>query len=854
MATKTSILIFYLSLAKDTHRFMKIASHVTLAVVLIAGIVLTFLNIFQCNPVGAVFAVTIQDNATCISLVTLYLVSAPVNIITDVAILVLPIPVLTGMRLPTKQKNILVATFLLGIFVTIVDVIRVYYLQEASFQQETPGLDSSTSIVGTRLGDVANFAWTASLSLMWSAVEVNVGIITACIPTLKPLVKRIRPSWIGNMRNGSFTFSGTHTSKTIDHDMEGQPHQRLASEAAVEPNRFHPLPPTLGGNQEQELGMMDFLTNAIDHAAVANERNEIANPAAQEQEGQEQEMSFADVLNAGPTLNRSDTVCTLGTTGETVYFGFVNMRRPKSMMRTRGRDCWKYCITVTILFFLWGFSYGLLNTLNSKISQIIGATSMAQVIGLQSAYFGAYFFGPLTCGRFVLKTEHGFKSTFITGLCIYAVGILMFWPSAVLYSYAGFVISNFVVGYGLSILETAANPFLALCGASRYMESRLLLAQAVQAAASVISPLLAEKALFTTVNGKGSLIDVQWTYLAIAFFCIILALFFFYMPLPELSNEDLDIQAMHEKPFEFPQPPKSNPHNASSGQPGNDRHIGGVSVVVLTLILGVTAQYLYVADQEAVSQYLNLILSTSGNANIASTPSTLDFLSQLLITHTAFTLGRLSAAGLCAILQPRKVFLAYWLLSVLLAALVFALTNISADSLTAIVTLLYFFQGPLWPITFAITLRGQGRRTKDAAAYLTSGASGGAILPWLMYIIARSNPPLKIQYSYCIVLAAVSLGLLYPLYLNFYAPARALVYACKEDAFEEGNGDGGSGHGREASTTMSLPMSRRFSEKLTGIFQKMRPGSETGSANSDVAVVEHKERRSPDADDGRGDG
>lgn len=805
MVTKISVLIFYLSLAKDTQRFMKLASYITLAVVVIAGIVLTFLNIFQCNPVGAVVAVSNDENATCISLVTLYLVSAPVNIITDVAILVLPIPVLTGMRLPTKQKNILVATFLLGIFVTIVDVIRVYYLQEASFQQE------ENPLVGTRLGDVADFAWTASLSLMWSAVEVNVGIITACIPTLKPLMRRIRPSWIGNGRSGSFTHSGTHKSEKLDTDMEGQPHERLASSATADhPQSSHPQ--TSREQVEQEVGMMDFLTNAIDHAATHNETT----PASPN--NPDQEMNFQDILNAGPELGRSDTVVTLGTTNETVYFGFVNMRRPRSMTKTRGRECWKYCTTVTILFFLWGFSYGLLNTLNSKLAQIIGAITDAQVIGLQTAYFGAYFFGPLTCGRFVLKTEHGFKSTFITGLCIYAVGILMFWPSAVLYSYTGFVVSNFVVGYGLSILETAANPFLALCGASRYMETRLLLAQAVQGAASVISPLLAEKALFTTVNGRGSLIDVQWTYLAIALFCVILALFFFYMPLPELSEEDLDLQAIQEVPFQFP---------LQSTTTHDEKRTGKQRTILLTLVLGVAAQYLYVADQEAVSQYLMLLITPVGNQNLVHSYTELDFLSQLLIAHTAFTIGRLSAAILCALFQPRKVYLCFWTSSVFFAALTFALNGISTNALTAVVVLLYFSQGPLWPITFAITLRGQGRRTKDAAAYLTSGASGGAILPWLMYAVLGHNTTRKVQYSYFIVLIAISIGLIYPLYLNFYPGAREQIHARRTSLDDQG--------------AENASPKRKLSENFKIMFAKIKPGSDA-SASSDVAHVEHEEQ------------
>lgn len=164
MATKTSILIFYLRLSRNTNKLLRIASYLTLAVVNIAGVVLTFLNVFQCRPVSSAFNPSITPDQ-CISLVTLYLASSPVNVITDLAILVLPLPVLTRMNLPQKQKTILIFTFTLGIFVAVVDVVRIYYLQKA--QVEVP--DGSIAEPSTGIGDETDFAWYASLSLMWTA-------------------------------------------------------------------------------------------------------------------------------------------------------------------------------------------------------------------------------------------------------------------------------------------------------------------------------------------------------------------------------------------------------------------------------------------------------------------------------------------------------------------------------------------------------------------------------------------------------------------------------------------------------------------------------------------------------------
>src|ERR1700712_3090970 len=96
----------------------------------------------------------------------------------------------------------------------------------------------------------------------------------------------------------------------------------------------------------------------------------------------------------------------------------------------------------------------------------------------------------------------------------------------------------FIVGSGLSTLETAANPFIATCGPPRYSELRLTLAQAFQAVGTVVAPVLASQVIFKNVNDK-SLTSVQWVYLGIAIFVFLLAVVFFIVPLPEVTDGDM---------------------------------------------------------------------------------------------------------------------------------------------------------------------------------------------------------------------------------------------------------------------------------------------------------------------------
>ena len=131
----------------------------------------------------------------------------------------------------------------------------------------------------------------------------------------------------------------------------------------------------------------------------------------------------------------------------------------------------------------------------------------------------------------------------MTGLAVLAVGCLLFWPSGVYRSFGGFCGSMFVVGSGLSTLETAADPFLSICGPPRYSEIRLNLAQAVQGVGSFVAPLLASRVFFAhTVNNAEGLRNVQWTYLGVAGFVALLIVLFFFAPFPEITDADMGMQ------------------------------------------------------------------------------------------------------------------------------------------------------------------------------------------------------------------------------------------------------------------------------------------------------------------------
>lgn len=782
MATKTSILIFYLRLARNTQKLLRIASYVTLAIVNVAGIILTFLNAFQCTPASAAYSKNPSESGNCMSIVTIYLCSAPINVITDLAILILPIPVLTGMRLPQRQKTVLVFTFALGIFVTVVDVIRIYYLQQAADVQ---------TLIQSRIGVGGDFSFNASMALMWSAVEVNVGIICACIPTLKPLIQRVLPVLImDRRRSASDKDPTTGLESHAARNVKSEPSHQMSSISGHAPS-IRPLPlPRQAGNLEEEMDTMDFVTST----------------------------------GVEPETGQANTTRTY-VTEQSVYFGFIDMRRPKSMLKTKGTEAFKYCAVVATLFFLWGFSYGLLNTLNMEISEIADE-STTQTLSLTAAYFGGYLIGPLTIGQWILR-HGGFKACFISGLCIYGTGTLMFWPSAVLLSFPGFLISDFVVGLGLSTIEIAANPFIALCGPSQHAEYRLLLAQGIQALGALLSQLLAQKVLFPNVVQRQTLIDVQWTYLAITLFTGMLALFFYYMPLPEASDTDLQLQS-DDLGIYLTTPSILTPR---------------VPLIYLTLALAVFAQFIYVAIQECVSAYFGPLLTMLSTPN-TPTPLNLTVDDYDLLSHTTFALSRFICAPLCLIFPPRILLLATFIGGIIFTALTAAL-HINVNAVSGLALMVFFFEGPVWPLIFAIALRGMGKRTKLACAFLTASAGGGGPFPFVMWAVQQASHK-TIQYSFYVVVALWVSGIIFPVYLNLVAGARYQVDPSKSSSLSD---DGQLRHGRGPADERPETRTNRLSNGVRNIMNQLGGGtSNSGKHSQNIGLpgVEHRESGSDD--------
>jgi FHS family L-fucose permease-like MFS transporter len=151
-------------------------------------------------------------------------------------------------------------------------------------------------------------------------------------------------------------------------------------------------------------------------------------------------------------------------------------------------------ILVTCLFFLWGFAHNLDPILIPHLKRSFTLTN-TQATLIDSAVFIAYFLMALPAG-FIMK-RFGYKAGIIVGLLLFSAGSFMFLPAADHQSYNYFLIALFVIACGLTILETAANPYAAALGDPATSTQRLNFAQSFNGLAAALAPVVGARIILT---------------------------------------------------------------------------------------------------------------------------------------------------------------------------------------------------------------------------------------------------------------------------------------------------------------------------------------------------------------------
>ena len=390
-------------------------------------------------------------------------------------------------------------------------------------------------------------------------------------------------------------------------------------------------------------------------------------------------------------------------------------------------------ILLTTLFFLWGFITVLVDSLIPRLRELFTLT-YAQAILVQFAFFGAYFL--LSIPASYLLSKIGYKKGIILGLLTMASGCLLFYPAAAYRTFNIFLLAYFILAGGMTILQVAANPFVAVLGSEKGASSRLNLSQAFNSLGTAIAPavgalfilsdtiktedeiaVLSKTAKETYLATEAS--AVQMPFLGLALFIFLIALIFLFAKLPKMINE------------------VSTGTYTEAFQNKN-------------LMLGVLGILFYVGSEVSIGSFLvnyfqemnmvPLIRESNILMNIAETVAKVFFKSLngaddkallgifVIFYWSGAMIGRFVGSYLTRIMNPGKVLGVFASMAIILI-----LTSVSTTGLVSMWSILGvgLFNSIMFPTIFTISINGIGKLKPKGSGLLCTAIVGGAIIPFI---------------------------------------------------------------------------------------------------------------------------
>jgi FHS family L-fucose permease-like MFS transporter len=388
-------------------------------------------------------------------------------------------------------------------------------------------------------------------------------------------------------------------------------------------------------------------------------------------------------------------------------------------------------ILITSLFFLWGFAHNLDPILIPHLKKSFTLTTTQSTL-VDSAVFIAYFIMALPAG-FIMK-RYGYKIGIITGLLFFSIGSFLFIPAANTQSYNFFLFALFVIACGLTILETAANPYASALGNPETSTQRLNLAQSFNGLAAAMAPVIGARVILTkgysdtelnamTTSARKLALaseasSVKAPYFILGAVLLLIAIVFALTKLPKIQHK------------EGGQTSKSIFHAF------RHKH----------LTWSVIAQFFYVGAQ--VSVFSLFILYATKSAGIDEVKAA-DFLGACGI---AFLIGRFSGTFFMKYIKPHQLLAIYAAINALLCFIA-----ISAQGMITVYTVIAicFFMSIMFPTIFALGIKDLGGDTEFGSSLIIMSIVGGAILPRVFGYIADATGDIQLGYIVPLVCFAV---------------------------------------------------------------------------------------------------
>ncbi|ALS98678.1 sugar MFS transporter [Lacimicrobium alkaliphilum] len=427
----------------------------------------------------------------------------------------------------------------------------------------------------------------------------------------------------------------------------------------------------------------------------------------------------------------------------------------RALRQQQASSTWLPMVIISVLFFLFGFVTWLNGSLIPFL-KIVCELNEFQALLVTFVFYIAYVVMALPMSWVLDKI--GYKNGMVAGLGIMVVGALLFIPAALSSHYALFLLALFVLGTGLTILQTASNPYLVLLGPKESAAMRICIMGLLNKGAGFIVPILFTAVILTGMDSytESALAGLSeqarelklnelslrliTPYLWMAGMLVLLTLLVHFSPLPEPGKE-----------------------LTGTGEPVSRREV----LQYPQLVLGVVALFFYVGVEVIAGDTIGLYGQQLGVAHFGALTS---------YTMAFMMLGYL--LGVVAI--PRFISQQRGLQLSAIVGILFSLGVVFADSDSASLStwalvwlgvpqvpdtvfylaLLGLANALVWPTIWPLALDGLGKLTSTGSALLIMGIAGGAILPLAYGYLAHEF--MGSQFAYLMLLPCYA-------YILFYA-------------------------------------------------------------------------------------
>src|SRR6185437_9458403 len=434
-----------------------------------------------------------------------------------------------------------------------------------------------------------------------------------------------------------------------------------------------------------------------------------------------------------------------------------------------GRNFAVVFVLITSLFLLWGFCNGMIDILNKHFQDVLHINKEQSGL-VQASNYLAYFLMAIPAGLIAKKI--GYKGGILVGLSLIAGGAFWFIPATHIGTYWAFLLGLFVIGAGMTCLETIANPYATVLGPPETGPTRINIAQTFNGAGWILGPIIGGYFVFSGNEEVSSNAGLSTPYVGIGLFVLLLLIVFAVSRVPDLHVEDESHGAgtaqSRLKPssiqlfgiaivlalvcgllYFFIAPILAMVWtllhlNEALFEPVTYALLIAAYVASFLLVsrkwdmfrrahftLGILAQFMYVAAQTGIfSFFVNYILENDPGATRLQASKWLG-----AIGFGLFMVGRLFGSGVISQFRPERVLAAYASITVLLVAVMMGGGQFGLYALFVS----FFFMSVGFPTIFALGIRGLGEYTKLGSSLIVMSIVGGAIAPPFMGHIADQH-------------------------------------------------------------------------------------------------------------------